>query len=136
MNALKHGFTATVLGAPDNSQDIEELIRGIARTTPPDVAHELAAGEAGLREIRQYQNGLLAIIEARTNPLSDAGPILTGAKETPSPETKTARANASDEDAVGTDDISCVLDRLLKSQRYERRASARVRRALMRKVES
>ena len=133
MNTLKHGFAARVLGAPDNSQHIEELILGIVRTTPPDVARELAAGEAGLRQIRQYQNRLLSVIEAKANPSSDAGPTQAGS---PSGETKIVRANAADEDPVSADDISCALDRLVKSQRYERHALAKVRRALMRKVES
>jgi hypothetical protein len=135
MNALKHGFSAKVLGVHDNSQRIEELILGISRTTPPDVARELATGEADLRQIRQYQNRLSLIIEATANPSSDIGLIPAGSQEAPSPENKTRRANAADEDSVDADNISPTLDKLVKSQRYERHALARVRRALRRTVE-
>ena len=133
MNALKHGFAARVLGAPDNSQHIEELILGIVRTTPPDVARELAVGEAGLRQIRQYPNWLVSIIEAKANPSADAGPTPARSKDTRSREIKMVRVNAADVDPVSADDISYALDKPVKSQRYERRAQARIRRALMRR---
>jgi hypothetical protein len=135
-NALKHGFSAKVLGDPGDVQHIEEVIRGIARSAPLDVARELAASEASLRQIRQYQNRLLSMMEAKTNLSSDAGPALAGNEKTPSLETKIVQANAAGEDLKGADDISCTLDNLLKSQRYERHALARVRRALRRTVES
>jgi hypothetical protein len=79
---------------------------------------------------------LFSIIEAKTNPSGDAGPVLAGSEETPFLETKIVQANAADEDPMGANDISCALDMLVKSQRYERRALARVRLALRSRVES
>jgi hypothetical protein len=117
-NALTHGLSAKVLIAYDKNQRIDDFARHVAHDTAPDIACELSTGEYELRQVRLYQCSLLCAVDAE---IAGGGALESGSTD----------ATASMDET----DVSDTLDKLLKSQRYERQAQAKLRRALRRKME-
>jgi hypothetical protein len=99
----------------------------MAHDTPPDLARELATGEYELRQVRLYQGRLLSVVEAQT-----AGALRELEGFSPRCELPGTAADAASMEETG---VSNALDKLLKSQRYEREAQVKLRRALLQKVE-
>jgi hypothetical protein len=88
-------------------QEIEKLARVLEQRLPPNVAHAFAQAEIERQCVRRYQ----ADLEASLASAVDAG--IFGIME-----------------SADINKTSDIIDKLVKSDRYERRAYARQRRAL------
>jgi hypothetical protein len=112
-NAIKHGFASKTIVDQTKVQEIEKLARVLEQRLPPNVAYAFAQAEIERQCVRRYQVDLEASLASAV----DAG--IFGIMES------TEISKTSD-----------IIDKLVKSDRYERRAYARQRRALQKNKET
>jgi hypothetical protein len=118
-NALAHGLASKVVIDAEKIELIETLARHLRRDTPPDIAREVAVAEIELRYVRHYRQQLFAATDAAAVSAVADGAAVIGIEEADS----------------AADQLSVALDRILKSERYARRAQTKLKRALRRKIE-
>jgi hypothetical protein len=119
-NALAHGLASKVVIDAEKIELIETLARHLRRDTPPDIAREVAVAEIELRYVRRYRQQLFAAMDAAAVSAVADGAAVIGIEEADS----------------AADQLSVALDRILKSERYARRAQTKLKRALHRKIET
>lgn len=101
-NALKHGFASKTVTDQAKIQEVEKLARVLEQQLPPNVAYAFAQAEIERQRVRNYQ----AVLESSLVSAIEAG-VLGNIEST-----------------------KIIIDKLVKSDRYERRAYAKQRRAL------
>lgn len=142
-NAFRHGLSANVFVDAEKSQQIANFARLVAHDTSPENARELATGDYELRQVRLYQARLMSILHKNAagslvgavtsistdiGELGSAPPTAAAMVSRPVGTAPEAANPASPEDSV-----SKALHDLLNTQRYERQAQAKLRRAMRRK---
>jgi hypothetical protein len=137
LNAVTHGFATTIVRDADKIQQIDVLAQHIARHVQPGLAREIAAAEIELQRIRYYQtelhNRLALDTEAIAEPALVDGIEAAGTAPSVVPD---KRVVASGLVGSAADEVSTTLDKIIKSQRYERRAETKLNRAIHRKIEN
>lgn len=134
-NALRHGLAAAVLAPPDLRDDIEALTKAIAGGDA-DVARLALA-----RQIAAAQLELMRIQAAKVTLMNSQYVVTSPAEELPAEIAETFQDAHPDVPAVDLLDETAliqdlvlapsidILNQLARLERYERRATARYRRA-------